>query len=65
MRFHLLFPLAFLSGIYGFFFFAPYLLVIVAARYLIRSRRRTARRLAPVAAPIKESFAMAGLAAAV
>jgi len=39
MRTYLLFPLAFVSGIYGFILFAPYLIAVVALGHLVRSRR--------------------------
>lgn len=50
MRIHLLFPLAFVCGIYGFIFFAPYLLCVVLAENIIRVRRQTSRR--PIAVPV-------------
>jgi hypothetical protein len=34
---HLLFPLAFLSGVHGFIIFAPYLLTVMAVRHLHRA----------------------------
>ena len=40
MRFHLLFPLAFLSGIHGFALFTPYLLVVATAGIAASRRRR-------------------------
>jgi len=43
MRFYLLFPLAFLSGIHGFALFTPYLmLVLVVGKIVARRRRRNA-----------------------
>jgi hypothetical protein len=38
MRIHLLFPLAFLSGVHGFIIFAPYLLAVVAMWHVNRAR---------------------------
>ncbi len=40
---HVLFPLAFIAGIYGFVFFAPYLVTVVAMGHVIRARRQNAR----------------------
>ncbi len=37
MRFHLLFPLAFVSGVHGFAIFLPYLLLVLAAAFLVRT----------------------------
>jgi len=67
MRLHLLFPLAFLSGIYGFFFFAPYLIAVVALGHLIRYRREAADRKQPVAVPmlISDSIQIADFARSV
>jgi len=53
MRLYLLFPLAFVSGIYGFFFFAPYLITVVAVGHLIRNRRQAADRAQVVAIPVR------------
>lgn len=48
MRFHLLFPLAFLSGIYGFLIFVPYLIAITVLGHILRARRDAARHLVTV-----------------
>jgi hypothetical protein len=57
MRIYLLFPLAFVSGIYGFIIFAPYLIAVVAVGHLVRQRRSalaTVRREVKIAAPVTD-----------
>jgi hypothetical protein len=58
MRVYLLFPLAFVSGIYGFIIFAPYLIAVVAVGHLVRQRRSalaTVRREVKIAAPASDT----------
>lgn len=66
MRLPLLFPLAFLSGIHGFFFFMPYLLLVLTAACVIRfaARATLPARPLPSAVPPVPLFQPAELAAA-
>ena len=48
MRIGLLFILAFVCGIYGFNFFAPYLLCVVMLENVLRHRRQAMLRPAPI-----------------
>jgi hypothetical protein len=53
MRMHLLFPLAFLSGVYGFAIFVPYLIAIMIVWHLSQGRKKVA--IAPILAGFAHS----------